>query len=118
MCLLSSACAASAGPSTTTDASPQIVITDAAKVDGAVGALVTLVGVQTRTKWPTVLGADVDGDYAMSDKRVRVTGRIEKHLQAGPPMVDGAYVQGRAAGSTSYRIVDPKTGALAKPSLD
>jgi hypothetical protein len=90
------------------------IITQSGRLDAVVGKVVTLVGVQTRTKVPMVLGADVDGDDALSEKRVRVTGRIEKHEQKGPPMVDGMIAAGREG--TSYSVIDPKTGHLAKPT--
>ena len=67
--------------------SKEIVITEPGKLDSVVGAIVILVGVQTRTKWPTVLGADVDGDDAMSEKLVRVRGLLEK-VKNGPA-IDG-----------------------------
>lgn len=115
--LIASLGCAGASPSRASDPS-EVVITEPGKLDSLVGTVVTLVGVQTRSKWPTVLGADVDGDDAMSDQRVRVRGRIEKSVQNGPPMIDGEVVQGRAAGTTSYRIIDPATGKLAKPTLE
>lgn len=108
---------APSGPPLEVGAGPAVLL-DSAELDGAVGTVVTLVGIQSQTKWPTVLGADVDGDAAMAGQRVRVTGRVERHIEEDPLREDGTIAQGRAAGTTSYRIVDPATGQLARPRLD
>lgn len=87
-----------------------ILITDASQRAAAVGKRVRIVGVQTRTKIPTVCGVDVDGDYQLSDKRVVVTGVLERTVveQVDP------YAASRGPG-TFYRVVDQQTGRLARP---
>jgi hypothetical protein len=94
------------------------VITDPSQLDAAVGKLVTIVGEQTRTKVPTVLGVDVDGDYDLSDKRVRVTGILHRHVvEPREPDPDELPVATRGPG-IYYSVVDPATNVLAKPVLD
>lgn len=89
------------------------VLTDAAQLADHVGEVVTLRGVQTRTKIPTVCGADVDGDDALTDQPVSATGRLEAEtVEAADPTV-----QSRGPG-TYYRLVDATTGALARPTAD
>ena len=91
------------------------VITDAAQLADHVGEVVTLRGVQTRTKIPTVCGVDVDGDGALSDQAVTATGRLEQEVVA-PADVDPTE-QSRGAG-TFYRLVDVTSGALVHPTVD
>lgn len=103
--------AAPAGP-----AEP-IVVTDAEQVPALVGKLVTLVGKQTRTKQPTVLGVDVDEDYSLADETVRVTGIVRRWVVERDPnegVPPEEMIATRGAG-TYYSIVDPETGRLAKP---
>jgi hypothetical protein len=96
--------------------SEPIIITDPSQREAAVGKLVTVVGVQTRTKAPTVAGVDIDADDALADKRVRVTGILHKKVvEPRPP--SAPIVASRGPG-TYYHLVDPKTGTLAKPVLD
>ena len=94
------------------------VITTAAELDGAVGALVTLVGVQTRSKIPTVLGVDVDGAHELSDRRVRVTGVLRRHVVPDRPADPDEPVAASRGPGTYHFIVDPATGRLARPELD
>jgi hypothetical protein len=92
-------------------------VTEADQVPSLVGKLVTLVGEQTRTKQPTVLGVDVDGDYSLSDETVQVTGILRRTVVERDPnegAAPGEMVASRGAG-TYYSIVDPETGTLAKP---
>lgn len=86
-------------------------ITDPSQLAAAVGRRVRIVGVQTRTKIPSVCGADVDGDYALADRRVEVVGILEEQVveRADP------FSANRGTG-TFYRVVDPETGRLARPT--
>lgn len=93
-------------------------ITDRSQLDAAVGKLVTIVGEQTRTKVPTVVGVDVDGDYELSDRRVRVTGILQRHVvEPREPDPEELAVATRGPG-TYYSVVDPSTNTLAKPVLE
>src|SRR5262249_27091650 len=91
---LSSASAApkSSSSSFGTDASSppanaEITITDPSERDAALDKLVVIIGIQTRNKQPTVNGVDVDGAYALSDKKVVVRGILQKHVI--PPQPPG-----------------------------
>lgn len=103
-------------PAPTQSSPGALVITDASELDGAVGQTVTLVGTQSRTKIPTVLGVDVDGSYEHSDRRVRVTGVLRKHVVVEP--APSAPITAARGPGTYYSIVDPDTQTLAKPVLD
>ena len=86
-----------------------MLITDASQREGAVDHEVTIVGVQTRTKIPTVCGVDVDGAYALSDRRVIVRGVLRRTVVTEvDPMTAN-----RGTG-TFYSVIDPATGVLAK----
>lgn len=88
-----------------------ITITSLDQLDDAVGQRVTIVGVQTRTKIPTVLGVDIDGEYELSDARVTATGVLERYVvEPRPP--DAPAIAWRGPG-TFYRLVAPE-GGLAK----
>ncbi len=89
-----------------------MTITDPEQRDAAVGERVTIVGVQARTKVPTVLGVDIDGEYELSEQRVTATGVLERYVvKPRPP--DAPAIAWRGPG-TFYRLVDPETGRLAK----
>jgi hypothetical protein len=107
-----------AGGTVSTTAAPGFptLITNASQREAAVGKLVTVVGVQTRTKIPTVVGIDIDGDYALSDREVRATGRLERYVIA-PPSPEEPIMATRSPG-TYYSLIDPATGVLAKTSPD
>jgi hypothetical protein len=47
-------------------------------LDALVGQEVTLIGVQTRTKIPSVCDIDVEGDYDLSDTVVFATGILQR----------------------------------------
>ena len=85
---------------------------DRGELGKLVGQIVTLVGVQTRTKIPTVCGVDIDGDYALSDQKVEVTGRLERY-EVPEPSPDQPIAASRGPG-TYYRLIDPATGSLAR----
>jgi hypothetical protein len=92
------------------------MITELSQREAAVGKLVTIVGVQTRTKTPTVVGVDVDGDYKLSDRRVRVTGILKQRVVEPRPKSE-PIMASRGPG-TYYYVVDPEGGKLARPVLD
>ena len=96
-------------------AAPLPVACDPRALDAHLGAVVTLVGVQTRTKQPTVCGADVDGDYALSDRTVRVTGVLHRTIVNRPEPKPGDEMVATRGSGTYYDVTDPKTGALARP---
>jgi hypothetical protein len=100
-----------------TSAAPEIVVDARAQLDAVVGQRITIVGVQSRTKQPMVLGVDVDGDYALSDRRVRATGVLERRTVAPTPFeVDAPARTSRGAG-TFYSLTDPQRGGLARTEL-
>ena len=111
VCSLAIVLAGCAGPRTmSTESDKRIVITDPGQRAAAVGERVRVVGVQTRSKIPTVCGVDVDGDAALSDKRVVVIGILERVVvdEVDP------YAASRGPG-TFYQVIDEKTGRLARP---
>src|SRR5687767_11610240 len=55
------------------------VLTDPAQLDAHVGQVVTLRGVVSRTKVPTLLGVDVD-DSELADQPAEATGRLEREV--------------------------------------
>src|SRR4051794_38782316 len=78
--LLGMLCAAHGVDAGSPDAgSTPVVITDAKELGSHLGQTVTLRGIQARTKQPTVLGVDVDGEYALSDVEVEVTGVLKRY---------------------------------------
>jgi hypothetical protein len=90
--------------------SEPITITDPSQRAAAVGERVRIVGVQTRTKIPSVCGVDVDGDDDLADREVEVVGILEVDtVEDADP-----YSANRGAG-VFYRVVDPETGRLAHP---
>lgn len=106
------------------DPPPQTVITDAAHLSRHVGRVVTLRGVQSRSKIPYVLDVEVDGDYGLAEKSVEVTGRLSSHevTQADVDAFDEAqskqpFAAARPTVGTHYSLVDPETGELAHTRL-
>lgn len=94
-----------------------VVITDPGELDKHLGDLVTIVGEQTRTKIPTVLGVDVDGDHELSERRVRATGILQRRVVKPEDLEDGPIMASRGPG-TYYSVIDPDTKHLAKPIAD
>jgi len=96
-------------------AAAPLVITRAAEVPGAVGKVVTLDGVVERSKIPTLHGVDVgEPDGAdLRGQRAVATGRLERYTIA-PPDPKEPIAAGRGPG-TYFRLVDEKTGQLARP---
>lgn len=101
--------AASAAPGGT-------VITERDQREAAVDKLVTVIGVLTRTKVPTVVGIDVDDAYDLSDKKVIAKGILKKRVETEPLEKDGVHRAGRSPG-TYYYLANPSGQGLAKPSL-
>jgi hypothetical protein len=93
-----------------------ILITDPSQRDAAAGKLVTVVGIQTRTRAVTVNGVDVDGDYDLSDRRVRATGTLHKRV-VEPRKQSEPIVASRGPG-TYYYLVNANGNGLAKTVLD
>lgn len=116
---------ASCAPTRTTASSPPasaegaengtIVIASSEQREAAVGREVTIIGVQTRTKLPTVCGVDVDGAYELSDRHVTVHGVLQRTV-VGPRPPDAPIVASRGPG-VYYAVIDPATGQLAKTTL-
>lgn len=115
---------AGAAPPTATEGTPEqssneapagrVLITHPSQRQAAVGRHVTILGLQTRTKIPQVNGVDVDGDYELSDRRVRVDGILQKHVvEPRERDPDEPAIATRGPG-TYYSVVDPKTGELAR----
>ena len=100
-----------------TSAAPERVVERREQLDAAVGQRITIIGVQSRTKQPMVLGVDVDGDYALSDRRVRATGILERRTVAPKPFDPDAPAQTSRGPGTSYSLVDPQRGGLARAEL-
>jgi hypothetical protein len=95
----------------------EITITEPGQREAAVGRSVVVIGLQTRTKQPTVNGIDVDGDYELSDKKVVARGILEKTVVPERPRTkDDLEVASRGAG-TYYSVIDPTTKMLAKTKL-
>jgi hypothetical protein len=93
-------------PAGTNAPSPtDIVITDRSQLEDAVGQQVTIIGVQTRTKIPTVCGVDVDGDYALSDREVIVRGVLQRYVVPEAPAADGLPLASRGPGNV-YMLLD------------
>lgn len=90
-----------------------VTIVEGSQVDLAslVGKEVTLVGVQTRTKIPTVCGVDVDGDYEHSDTKVTATGILQRR-EVAPRGADEPIVASRGPG-IYYSLHNP-AGGLAR----
>ena len=101
-------------PATVTPSSAiaNLVITEESHRDAAVGREVTIIGVQTRTKMPTVCGVDVDGPYELSDKKVIVRGVLHRNV-----VTNADRLSANRGNGTFYSVVDRATGQLAKPAL-
>jgi TonB family protein len=91
-----------------------LVVESAAEVPAAVGRIVTLQGVLVPSKMPTINGVDVDAADALRGQVVVATGRVESY-EVKPPG-PGAPVAASRGPGRYYRLVDPKTGTLAKPA--
>jgi hypothetical protein len=78
-----------------------------------VGKRVTLRGVLTRTKQPTVCGFDVDSSDGLSDREVIVTGVVGQAVVPARP--SGGEVMATRGPGTYYRLDSPDGGRLAKP---
>jgi hypothetical protein len=102
------------GGSVRAEGAAPIEITERSQRDAAVGKLVTLRCVQTRTKIPTACGVDISGAYEHSDKLVTATGILHR-WEVKPEDVDNS-VANRGPG-VFYRLSDPKTGGLAETKL-
>jgi hypothetical protein len=100
-----------------TSAAPERVVEQREQLDAVVGQRITLIGVQSRTKQPMVLGVDVDGDYALSDRRVRATGVLERRTVAPEPFDPDAPARTSRGPGTFYSLVDPQSGDLARTEL-
>lgn len=91
--------------------SPCMQITDRAQLAGCVGQRVTVRGTVTRTKQPTILGVDVDAEYALSDRTATATGVLRRYT-IEPPDPDATEAS-RGPG-TYYALRDPSGLELAK----
>ena len=111
--ILLAGCAAVLGGCAT--APPPPVLRDGSNLDAYVGKVVTLVGPQTRTKQPTVCGVDVDGDYALSDRMVRVTGVLQRRVVPPYDSPVGSEIVATRGPGTYYSLVDEKRHELARP---
>ena len=95
-----------------------IVITDVAELPKHVGKVVTLKGLQSRTKLPNVLGVRVDGAYALSDKMVYVTGRLSSYVTTEADVMafddliakKGPFTAARPMIGTHFVMQAPETG--------
>lgn len=105
--VLACACAHDASPPHST---PCTVITDERAVSACIGQRVTLKGVVSNSKLPTLLGVDVDAE-ALRDKPARATGVLTEVTE--PPGHDepGMEVARRAPG-TYVKLLEG--GVLAK----
>lgn len=106
--------AAASGPPAVT--SGAIVITERHQRDAAVDKSVTVIGVLTRTKVPTIVGIDVDDAYDLSEKKVIAKGILRKRVETEPLEKDGVHRAGRGPG-TYYYLANPSGQGLAKPTL-
>jgi hypothetical protein len=79
----------------------------------AVDRNVTVIGVQTRTKQPTVNGVDVDGDWALAGRKVIAKGVLRRHVVRQHMEPEALLVASRGPG-TYFSVIDPETGQLAK----
>lgn len=90
-----------------------VIIDSPEQVQQHVGEVVTLHGVVENSKLATLLGVDVESTSPdLRGKDAWATGRIERYQQEDP-MKDGIVRAGRGAGAY-LRLVDPKTGQLAR----
>jgi hypothetical protein len=90
------------------------LINDSKQLDAAVGRNVTIVGVQTRTKIPTVCGVDVDGSDDLSERKVIVRGVLHRDVVTS---AEAPPTSANRGPGTFYSVVDPSTGRLAKTFL-
>lgn len=91
---------------------PAVLVEREADLAGHVGELVTLHGVVTNTKLPTLLGVDVASDSPdLRGREAWATGRLER-FDEPPSEVGGVMQQSRGAGAR-LRLVDPQGAGLA-----
>lgn len=78
------------------------LVTRADQVPKCVGKQITLRGVVSRTKQPSILGVDVEADYALSDQLGEATGLLVTYtVEAQTP--DKPLIQSKGPG-TYYRL--------------
>lgn len=95
-----------------------IIITDPGQREAAVGKLVTVIGILTRTKMPQVNGVDVDANGDLAGRRVRVEGILKKRVvEPVAPDPDELPIATRGPG-TYYAVIDPDTGLAAQPRAE
>lgn len=95
-----------------------VVITDRAQREAAVDREVTVIGILTRTKVPTVVGIDVGDAYDLSDKKVIVRGVLKRTVIDKDPNDNDAGIKFATRGAgTFYSLVNPDGKGLAKPAL-
>ena len=89
-------------------------VTDRARLAACVGKTVTLRGVVSRTKVPSILGVDVDADYELSDRVGVATGKLATYTirERGP---DEPIVASKGPG-TYYALTALDGNGLAKAS--
>lgn len=102
----------------------EIVITDAVDLPKHVGQIVTLRGIQSRSKLPYVLGVYVDGQYELSDKMVLATGRLTSYETTAEDvkafdrrMKESPFALPRISVGTHFRLTDPQTDEPVKTYL-
>ena len=101
-----------------------IVITDRKDLPKHVGKIVTIRGVQSRSMIQYVLGIMVEGDYALSDKVVEVTGLLSSY-ETTQEDVDAFNAEQEKILTTAprpsigvhYSVRHPKTGELLQTKL-
>lgn len=101
----------------------EIVITDSADLEKHVGQIVTLIGKQTRTYIPRVLGVRVVGESSLSEKIVVVTGQLSSYQTTEEDVI--AFHAANLARlavplpvvGMHYSITDPKTQDTPKTYL-
>jgi hypothetical protein len=91
------------------------VVLQADQVARCVGKTVTLRGLVTRTKIPTILGVDVDADYALSDQVAEATGLLVTYSVEAPRPGE-PIVQSRGPG-TYYRLTTADGVGLVRAKL-
>jgi hypothetical protein len=76
---LVSTCGHSSDPPASVSA-PCETLTDRSQLAGCVGKRVTLRGVVSRSKIPSILGVDVDAEYELSDRLGEATGTLATYM--------------------------------------
>jgi hypothetical protein len=88
-----------------------MVITERTQLAGCVGQVVTLRGMVTRTKIPTILGVDVDAGFA--DQLGEATGTLAQYTVA--PQLPGEPIRAQRSPGTYYALHDGAGLAKARP---